>query len=72
MSPARWTCRGPSAGSSWPGTAPAGPAGLLRLAAAAGWPVLAEPSSGARQGPHALGAYQYLLEHPAFLAATPS
>jgi 2-succinyl-5-enolpyruvyl-6-hydroxy-3-cyclohexene-1-carboxylate synthase len=47
----------------------ADPAALLRLAAAAGWPVLAEPSSGARQGPHALGAYQYLLEHPAFLAA---
>jgi 2-succinyl-5-enolpyruvyl-6-hydroxy-3-cyclohexene-1-carboxylate synthase len=47
----------------------AGPAGLLRLAAEAGWPVLAEPSSGARSGRHALGAYQYLLEHPGFLAA---
>ena len=47
----------------------ADPAALLRLAAAAGWPVLAEPSSGARQGSHALGAYPYLLEHPAFLAA---
>ncbi len=51
------------------GDGAAGPSGLLRLAAAAGWPVLAEPSSGARQGRHALGAYQYLLEHPAFLAA---
>ena len=51
------------------GDGAAGPSGLLRLAAAAGWPVLAEPSSGARQGGHALGAYQYLLEHPAFLAA---
>ena len=51
------------------GDGAAGPSGLLRLAAAAGWPVLAEPSSGARQGDHALGAYQYLLEHPAFLAA---
>jgi 2-succinyl-5-enolpyruvyl-6-hydroxy-3-cyclohexene-1-carboxylate synthase len=50
------------------GDGAADPAGLLRLAAAAGWPVLAEPSSGARQGRHALGAYQYLLEHPAFLA----
>jgi len=51
------------------GDGAADPAGLLRLAAAAGWPVLAEPSSGARQGRHALGAYQYLLEHPEFLAA---
>jgi 2-succinyl-5-enolpyruvyl-6-hydroxy-3-cyclohexene-1-carboxylate synthase len=51
------------------GDGAAGPSALLRLAAAAGWPVLAEPSSGARQGAHALGAYQYLLEHPAFLAA---
>ena len=31
--------------------------------------MLAEPSSGARQGRHALGAYQYLLAHPEFLAA---
>jgi 2-succinyl-5-enolpyruvyl-6-hydroxy-3-cyclohexene-1-carboxylate synthase len=51
------------------GDGAADPAGLLRLAAAAGWPVLAEPSSGARQGGHALGAYQYLLDHPGFLAA---
>ena len=47
----------------------ADPSGLLRLAAAAGWPVLAEPSSGVRQGRHALTAYSYLLEHPGFLAA---
>jgi 2-succinyl-5-enolpyruvyl-6-hydroxy-3-cyclohexene-1-carboxylate synthase len=51
------------------GDGAAGAPGLLRLAAAAGWPVLAEPSSGVRQGRHALAAYQYLLEHPAFLAA---
>ena len=51
------------------GDGAAGPAGLLRLAAAAGWPVLAEPSSGMRLGQEALGAYQYLLEHPGFLAA---
>jgi 2-succinyl-5-enolpyruvyl-6-hydroxy-3-cyclohexene-1-carboxylate synthase len=50
------------------GDGAAGAPGLLRLAAAAGWPVLAEPSSGARQGRHALAAYQYLLEHPGFLA----
>ena len=51
------------------GDGAADPPGLLRLAAAAGWPVLAEPSSGVRQGRHALAAYSYLLEHPGFLAA---
>ena len=47
----------------------ADPAALLRLAADARWPVLAEPSSGARAGPNALAAYPYLLESPAFVAA---
>ena len=44
------------------------PAALLRLAEQAGWPVLAEPSSGARAGPMSLAAYPYLLDSPEFVA----
>ncbi len=46
----------------------ADPAALLHLAQQAGWPVLAEPSSGARAGPMSMTAYQYLLESPGFVA----
>ncbi len=42
---------------------------LVDLAQRAGWPVLAEPSSGARRGPNALSAYQYLLAAPEFVQA---
>ncbi len=44
---------------------------LVELAERAGWPVLAEPSSGARRGPNALSAYQYLLAAPEFVRAHP-
>jgi 2-succinyl-5-enolpyruvyl-6-hydroxy-3-cyclohexene-1-carboxylate synthase len=42
---------------------------LLNLAAQAGWPVLAEPSSNARRGPSALGSYQYLISDAAFMTS---
>ncbi len=42
---------------------------LLAAAQDVGWPVLAEPSSGARSGPNALSAYPYLLAAPEFVAA---
>ncbi|MDQ1746595.1 MAG: 2-succinyl-5-enolpyruvyl-6-hydroxy-3-cyclohexene-carboxylate synthase, partial [Frankiaceae bacterium] len=40
--------------------------GVLDFAAARGWPVVAEPHSNARRGPHALAATDALLGHDAF------
>ena len=42
---------------------------LLALAQAAGWPVLAEPQSGARSGPAAITTYEQLLRDAPFAAA---
>lgn len=41
------------------------PASVERFAATAGWPVLADPISGVRQGPNAISTYDALLRSPA-------
>jgi 2-succinyl-5-enolpyruvyl-6-hydroxy-3-cyclohexene-1-carboxylate synthase len=51
------------------GDGTADPEALVELAEAAGWPLLAEPSSGARQGSAALSGYPYLLGAREFIAA---
>jgi len=49
--------------------APPAPAALDAFAAASGWPVLADPLSGARRGPHAVSTYDALLRVPGFAGA---
>src|SRR5918993_1144425 len=44
------------------------PAAVDAFAAASGWPVLADPLSGARRGPAAISAYDRLLPAPGFAA----
>ena len=46
----------------------ASPAAVERFAAAARWPVLADPISGLREGPHAISTYEALLRSPGFAA----
>jgi 2-succinyl-5-enolpyruvyl-6-hydroxy-3-cyclohexene-1-carboxylate synthase len=48
---------------------PPAPAAVDAFAAAAGWPVLADPLSGARRGPHAVSTYDALVRVPGFAAA---
>lgn len=43
------------------------PKAVLELAGALGWPLLADPLSNARSGPHAIGAYDHLLRSQAFI-----
>ena len=50
--------------AGWGSDAPTGAAD--RIATAAGWPVLADPISGLRQGPHAVSTYEALLRSPRF------
>jgi 2-succinyl-5-enolpyruvyl-6-hydroxy-3-cyclohexene-1-carboxylate synthase len=72
---AGWPGSGPALELDWTeravvlaGDGTADPEALAILAAEAGWPLLAEPSSGARHGPAALGSYQYLLDSADFMA----
>ena len=44
----------------------ASPEAVERFAATVGWPVLADPISGLRQGAHAISTYEALLRIPAF------
>ncbi|HMF03225.1 MAG TPA: 2-succinyl-5-enolpyruvyl-6-hydroxy-3-cyclohexene-1-carboxylic-acid synthase [Acidimicrobiia bacterium] len=46
----------------------ASPGAVERFADAVGWPVLADPISGLRQGPHAIATYEALLRNPRFAA----
>ena len=45
------------------------PDAVVALAEALGWPLLAEPLSGARHGPNAVSTYATLLAHPPFAAS---
>ncbi len=59
---------GPEAGGRPGAAAPFGRA-VLALGRRLGWPVLADPASGAAEGAPAVASYEPLLRHPAFAAA---
>jgi 2-succinyl-5-enolpyruvyl-6-hydroxy-3-cyclohexene-1-carboxylate synthase len=50
--------------AGWGSDASAG--AVERFATAAGWPVVADPISGLRRGPHAISTYEALLRSPGF------
>lgn len=50
--------------AGWGADAPARE--VTRFAETAGWPVLADPLSGLREGPSAVSTYDALVRHPAF------
>jgi 2-succinyl-5-enolpyruvyl-6-hydroxy-3-cyclohexene-1-carboxylate synthase len=51
------------------GQTTARPGPILDLARSAGWPVIAEPTSGARTGELVIGTAHHLLAHPGFARA---
>src|SRR5260370_8162334 len=51
------------------GEAPGGSGGARALGASGGWPLLADPLSGARMGATAISAYEAILRHPGFASA---
>ena len=71
--PSREPVSGAAAGWSWPGVTSATRRSVQAAAAfcaAAGWPLLADPLSGARRGAAAIAHYDVLLRDGAFAAGT--